>query len=161
MRKIISILCILLLIICIVAPFSSCSQPVSNAIDSSQPSESPEDFVISDEILDDVVITGGEEETAAETTRYDLFLDREQSHKPTYEEAMCITEGMSCAEVIARLGKPHKRGEFAAIPSFRWYMEDDMTILIVWKYNEEVENRHDPETVIRFGVVYDFIIEEQ
>ncbi len=159
MKRLIS--CISLFVICILIPFSSCSQPVSNAIDSSQPSESPGDFVISDEIIDDVVTTEVEEETAAETTRYDLFFDRKQSHKPTYEEAKQITFGMSCAEVIARLGKPHRGGEFNSTPSFRWYLEDDLTLLIVLKYDEDVENWFDPETVIRFGVVYTFIIEEQ
>ena len=51
------------------------------------------------------------------------YVDRAVSHKPTREDAMKVTEGMTVAEVIALIGKPHYESG-SGLYYLEWYLAD-------------------------------------
>ena len=87
---------------------------------------------------------------------YDHLYDRDRLHKPSKSEAQSITKGMTYAEVVDRLGKPHADDRFQSIPSHKWYMQEGGTIVVLFESCDESSSDFPTtmEDLIKYGVVY-------
>ena len=65
----------------------------------------------------------------------DEFFDRKQKHKPTVEELKQVEKGMSFAEVVSIIGKPHGYGNTAL--TFSWTSQEGKTYDIFVLYTEQ------------------------
>lgn len=158
MKKIISLL--LLFVIGIIIPFSSCFRPVSSAPESSSTSD-PSDGL--SDITDEITTEEASITTEVYFTRWGVTdpvmlenFDLTLSHKPTVydilqlikdvglEQRVWFLEEVPIPDIIARFGKPHNYGPISMFDSLVWYTEDGMYVRVVFYIPEEAPTDVDP-----------------
>ena len=85
--------------------------------------------------------------------KYHAYFDRDVTHKPTREDAMKVTEGMTIAEVIALIGKPHYEWG-SGLYHLDWYLADG-DCCIVWVAWPGTPTPNPPHALayLQYGVV--------
>ena len=86
--------------------------------------------------------------------KYHAYFDRDVTHKPTREDAMKVTEGMTPAEVIALIGKPHYESG-SGLYYLEWYLADGDCFFarIAWPDDAPTPNPPDALAYLQYGVV--------
>ena len=85
------------------------------------------------------------------------YLDVHQTYKPTYEEVISITKGMSVTEVIEKIGKPHDIEQVSdRLRWFEWTTKDEKTFKAYFCYSwipEEAMDKPETEKLMTYGIV--------
>ncbi len=93
---------------------------------------------------------------SADVDPYAPYLDKAQTHKPTYEEFLSITHDMPMTEVVERLGKPHSFGG-ATGNLWYWYLSDGrlcyVSIIIPLDVPDVPSDIMHIEKLLKYGIV--------
>jgi len=144
MKKLIIVLFVVSLIACLSGCYCQCDcrdeQSTTTSDKSSENTTSTEE--------------GSSMTTKQNNNPYWEYFDNDKEHKPSENDVLKIEVGMSFAEVIEKIGKPHEGGPLSGPPSFLWETDNGkLYYLVILRETLEPQEGNIMEILMKYGRV--------